>query len=55
MVLVACRAFVVPVPGAAASRVNGITPSVSLNASIGSAALNGMFALSVPAAARPKV
>src|SRR5436305_79239 len=45
----------VPLPGAAASRVNGTTPRVFLNSSCGSFALNGMFAASVPPCARPNV
>src|SRR2546421_5586723 len=54
-VLVCCRALVVPVPGVAASRVNGMKPSVLLNLSSGSCALNGMLAVSVPPWASPKV
>ena len=55
-VLICWRGFVVlvPVPGAAASRVNGMAPRLFLNFSIGSLALNVMFdAAPVPPCARP--
>src|SRR5437588_881836 len=54
-VLVCCRALVTPVPGLAASRVNGMNPSVLLNVSIGSWLLKGMLAVSVPPWASPNV
>ena len=49
------RGLVTPVPGAGAERVNGTTPSVSVNFSSGSLASNGMFATSVPPWTSPKV
>ena|SRR6266480_3760733 len=45
----------VPVPGDAASRLNGMTPRSSRNVSIGSWLLNGMFTVPPPPCASPNV